>query len=191
MKNYLKVAGILGAITLICAVLIGLMNMLTSPIIKKNEEETIQNTYARIYEEYSYNEEVEFKDSTGYIVSKVEAFDSNGNSLGYIYTTSGKNAYGEVSLMIGIRNLEVYDVEFLTNTESFASTVNSHVKENYPSSSEDIIEINPYGSEDTIDVGALDSDALSAIDTSCGATYGATLVKNMVSAALDEAKGVA
>jgi hypothetical protein len=67
----------------------------------------------------------------------------------------------------------------------------SHVKENYPSSSEDIIEINPYGSEDTIDVGALDSDALSAIDTSCGATYGATLVKNMVSAALDEAKGVA
>lgn len=189
MKRYLYVSGILGAIALVCAVLIALMNMLTNPIIKKNNENKISETYTKIYSDYYSNEEVDFtKDDKSYIKGKVKALDKDGNVLGYIYTTSGKNAYGEVSLMIGITDGNVVDVEFLTNTESFASTVSSHVKGNYPSSIDSVIEVNPYGSLDTIDIGYLSINEIEAIDIKCGATFGATLVKSMVLAALTEAK---
>lgn len=189
MKRYLYVSGILGAIALVCAVLIALMNMLTNPIIKKNNENKISETYTKIYSDYYSNEEVEFtKEDKSYIKGKVKALDKDGNVLGYIYTTSGKNAYGEVSLMIGITDGNVVDVEFLTNTESFASTVSSHVKGNYPSSIDSVIEVNPYGSLDTIDIGYLSINEIEAIDIKCGATFGATLVKSMVLAALTEAK---
>ena len=90
--------------------------------------------------------------------------------------------------MIGITDGNVVDVEFLTNTESFASTVSSHVKGNYPSSIDSVIEVNPYGSLDTIDIGYLSINEIEAIDIKCGATFGATLVKSMVLAALTEAK---
>ncbi len=189
MKRYLYVSGILGAIALVCAVLIALMNMLTNPIIKKNNENKISETYTKIYSDYYSNEEVDFtKDDKSYIKGKLKALDKDGNVLGYIYTTSGKNAYGEVSLMIGITDGNVVDVEFLTNTESFASTVSSHVKGNYPSSIDSVIEVNPYGSLDTIDIGYLSINEIEAIDIKCGATFGATLVKSMVLAALTEAK---
>lgn len=189
MKRYLYVSGILGAIALVCAVLIALMNMLTNPIIKKNNENKISETYTKIYSDYYSNEEVDFtKDDKSYIKGKVKALDKDGNVLGYIYTTSGKNAYGEVSLMIGITDGNVVDVEFLTNTESFASTVSSHVKGNYPSSIDSVIEVNPYGSLDTIDIGYLSINEIEAIDIKCGATFGVTLVKSMVLAALTEAK---
>ena len=189
MKRYLYVSGILGAIALVCAVLIALMNMLTNPIIKKNNENKISETYTKIYSDYYSNEQVEFtKDDKSYIKGKVKALDKDGNVLGYIFTTSGKNAYGEVSLVIGITDGNVVDVEFLTNTESFASTVSSHVKGNYPSSIDSVIEVNPYGSLDTIDIGYLSINEIEAIDIKCGATFGATLVKSMVLAALTEAK---
>lgn len=190
MKKYVKVSLILGGITFVCAVLIALMNLLTAKIIDNNEKKLIQNTYTSIYDNYSYNEVREFNDSTGYIKQKVEAFDKDGNSLGFIYQVYGKNSYGTISLMVGITNLEVVDVEFLINTESFASTVNSHLKENYPSSNEKVILISPYEKESFNDIDPLTKEDISNIDTACGATYGATLVKSLVEAALNEAKGV-
>ena len=189
MKRYLYVSGILGAIALICAVLIALMNMLTKPIINSNNEKIMNETYSKIYVDYYSNEEVSFnKDDKNYIKSKVKAFDKDGNLLGYIYTTSGKNSYGEISLMIGITNFNVIDIEFLTNTESFASTVSSHVKSNYPSSNDAVIEINPYGKEELVDIGAISLSDIEEIDIKCGATFGATLVKSMVLACITEAK---
>lgn len=189
MKRYAYVSLVLGGIALICALLIAAMNMLTSPVIAKNEEAKIKDTYIKIYSDYYKNEEVDFtKDDKGYIRSKVIAYDKDNNILGYIYTTSGKNSYGEISLMIGVSNLEVVDVEFLTNTESFASTVNSHLKNNYPSKEESAIIISPYGNSDTVDVFNLDLDEVENIDTSCGATFGATLIKNMIISVLNEAK---
>ena len=191
MKKYFKVSLILGLITLICAALIALMNMVTSKVIENNEKKVIEETYTSIFSDYSYNEKREYKDNSGYIKAKVEAFDKDGKSLGFIYTLEGKNSYGGISLMVGINNLEVIDVEFLSNTESFASTVNSHVKENYPSKEEKIIEITPYGKSGKNDVDSLTEEEIDNIDTSCGATFGATLVRNLIAAALAEAKEAA
>lgn len=188
MKKYLTVAGILGLICLICAGLIAVMNMVTSPIKASNEEATKKDTYSKIFEDYNSksNSITDFEDSC--IEEKFEAFDAAGNSIGYIYTVKGSNAYGTIELMVGIKNNQVVDVEFLKNTESFASTVKSHVKANYPSSKENVVEVNIYGAKEEADVSALDS--LDNIDVKCGATYGAKLVKELVNAALNDAKEV-
>ena len=52
MKRYAYVSLILGAIALVCATLIALMNMLTSPIIAKSDEEKIKETYTKIFIDY-------------------------------------------------------------------------------------------------------------------------------------------
>ena len=187
MKRYAYVSLILGAIALVCATLIALMNMLTSPIIAKSDEEKIKETYTKIFIDYDSSESVDFiKDEKGYIKEKRIAYDKNHQTIGYIYTTSGKNAYGEISLMIGILDGNVIDVEFLVNTESFQDTVNSHVKNKYPSSKENVIEINIYGKEDRMDIDTLSKEELNNIDVKCGATFGATLVKQMILAAVEE-----
>lgn len=190
MKRYAYVSLVLGAIALICALLIAGFYMMTNPFVKMNEENKVRDTYTKIYSEYYSSEDVGFiEDEKGYIKKKDIAYDKDGNVLGYIYTTSGKNSYGEVSLMIGIKDEKVVDVEFLVNTESFASTVNSYVKSNYPSSSDSVIILNPYQGNEEIYVDSLSMDELDMIDTKCGATFGATLVKSMVLAAITEAKG--
>lgn len=197
MKNYFKVAGILGAIALICSALIALINMATSPIIQKNDEKTVEETYSVLYDKFqtkavSKNDVEYASDSNGYITNKVEALDSSKNVVGYIYTVSGKNSYGGISLMVGIEKngneYVVCDVEFLSNTESFASTVNSHLKSTYPSSKSTDIDLNPYGKNESVDVGSLNENGVNNVDVKCGATYGATLIKNMVSACLSEVK---
>ena len=190
MKRYAYVSLILGAIALICALLIAGFYMMTNPFVKMNEENKVKDTYTKIYSDYYSSNDILFiEDEKGYIKNKSIAYDKDGNVLGYIYTVSGKNSYGEVSLMIGITDDKVIDVEFLTNTESFASTVNSHVKSNYPSSSDSVIILNPYEGKEDIYVSDLTIDEVSNIDTKCGATFGATLVKAMVEACLNEAKG--
>lgn len=187
MKKYIKVAAVLGGIALVCAVLIAAMNLITAPIIESNRQKTISETYKAVYSDYSKGEAKEYNTEAKYITEKLLAYDSNDNALGYIYTVSGKNSYGEISLMIGISNGRVVDVEFLKNTESFASTVNSHLKENYPSSNENVIKLDPYSTDYSVSLAELDS--LDGIDVKCGATYGATLIKNMVNEALEDAKG--
>lgn len=190
MKRYAYVSLVLGAIALVCAALIAGVYLLTNPFVLMNEENRIKDTYSKIFSEYYSNEELSFtEDEKGYIKKKVVAYDSNGNELGYIYMTYGKNSYGAISLMIGIVDDKVIDVEFLENTESFASTVNTYVKSNFPSSEESVIQINPYEENNEISIDDLSKDAVDLIDTRCGATFGATLVKSMVIAALDEAKG--
>lgn len=197
MKNYFKVAGILGAIALICSALIALINMVSSPIIAKNDEKTINETYSVLYDKFSTKAsskaDVDYiSDSNGYITAKVQALDSKNGVVGYIYTVSGKNSYGGISLMVGIEKsgneYVVCDVEFLSNTESFASTVNSHLKDTYPSSASTDIDLNPYGKNDSTDISSMTENDVNGVDVKCGATYGATLIKNMISACLTEAK---
>ena len=66
MKRYAYVSLILGAIALVCATLIALMNMLTSPIIAKSDEEKIKETYTKIFIDYDSSESVDFiKDEKG------------------------------------------------------------------------------------------------------------------------------
>lgn len=188
MKKNFIISGILGGIALICALCIAGVNMFTSKIIADNAAQTELETCKSIFSEYDADKSSELEVSGDTITKKILAKDSSGNELGYLYTVTGKNSYGAITLMVAIKDNKVYQVEFLENGQSFASTVDSHVKSNYPSSKDEVIYpfIKPA---DTPEVGTLDSSELAGIDTSCGATYGANLVKELVSTALNDAKG--
>lgn len=190
MKQNLKISGILGAIALVCALLIASVNMLTSGMIEENSRKTELNTITTIFEAYDGEKSNELDVPSNTSISKiVEAKDNQDNLLGYLYTASGTNAYGKITLMIAIKDDKLIQLEFLENTQSFASTVVSHVQASYPCSAENVIYVG-FKPSDVTEVGSLSVSDVSKIDTSCGATYGAELVKELVLTCLnDESRG--
>ncbi len=193
MKNF-KISATLGAIALVCALLIALINMVTSPIIAANEEKTELETCQEIFADYDKDksESKSGSDLSGKnsaIIKIIYAKDSSSNALGTIYKVTGKNAYGTITLMVGIdASGSVCQVEFLENGQSFASTVNSHVLSNYPSSPSTDVHVGAYTPSNSGEIGALNEAAVDAIDVKCGATYGANLVKDLVKIALNDVK---
>ena len=203
MKNYFRIAAVLGAITLVCAVILALMNMLTNPIIAKNNDKTKLETIQKIYEDYDSEkskdyetEEIEALNLDDSVVDVVRVNNSNGDLKGYVFTVSGKNAYGTISLMVAIskdtnnQNV-VHQVEFLENGQSFASTVDAHVRSSYHTSEKNALVLDPYSSDDSVTVGDLTSDQVDDVVVECGATYGAKLVKQLVEVALQSAERMA
>jgi len=185
--KYLKTASVLAVISLICAAIIAAFSLLTSQKIKDNSKQKEQETYKVIYDDYSYSKDVTknlSKETLDYdlIEKAIIAYDVNDNELGTIFTVTGKNSYGTISLMVAVNDGKVSKVEFLANTESFASKVNDYVKSNYPSSKTDAIYIGINDSKSN-DIDSLSIDNVSDMDTKCGATYGALLVKKLVLAA--------
>lgn len=193
MKNF-KISATLGAIALVCALLIALINMVTSPIIAANDKKTELETCKEIFEAYDEGKSESKSDNdlsgkNSAIQKIIYAKDSAGSSLGTIYKVSGKNAYGTITLMVGIdANNSVCQVEFIENGQSFASTVNNHVLANYPSSESTDVHVGAYSNGNTEKISALSSSTIDSIDVKCGATYGATLVKDLVKIAQNDAK---
>lgn len=188
MKKNLLISAILGGISLVCALLIASFNMITSGIIADNAAKNELATCQAIYSEYDAEKSELIDVENESIVKKILAKDSDGNELGYLYTVTGKNSYGAITLMVAIKENKVLQVEFLENGQSYASTVATHVKENYPSSKDEVIYpfIKP---EETPVVGELGAQEIEGIDTKCGATFGAALVKDLINVALADAKG--
>ncbi len=185
-KNF-KIASILGGIALVCALLIALVNMLTANTIASNNEKKELETIQAIFEDYDASKS-EVQDASGtYIEKKIKAADSAGTTLGYLYTVAGKNAYGSISLMVAIVDDSVYQVEFLENNQSFASTVFNYLKTSYPSSADTAVHVGAYSTTD-ISIKSLSKSDVENMDVSCGATYGATLIKNLVLAALNDGR---
>ena len=192
MKNYVKISVILGSIALVCAIILAALNMLTSPIIAKNDAKKETETIQAIYKDYDSDKSQDVTNTVtnSSITKKIIAKDKDGKLLGTLYIVTGKNAYGTITVMVAIsENNSVHQVEFLENGQSFASTVKSHVKSSYNSSKEDVYELNPYSSKEEINIGDLTQDDVDDIDVKCGATFGATLVKELVNIALSDAKG--
>lgn len=190
MKNYFRISVILGSIALVCAIILAALNMLTAPIIAQNAEKKETETIQAIYKNYDSekSENVTNTVNNSSITKKIIAKDSDGVVIGTLYIVTGKNAYGVITLMVAIApNNSVHQVEFLENGQSFAGTVNTHVKSNYGSSKEEVYELNPYSSKKSVEIGDLTKDQVNAIDVKCGATFGATLVKELVNIALSDA----
>jgi len=185
-KNF-KIASILGGIALVCALLIALVNMLTANTIASNNSKKELNTIQAIFSDYDASKSQVQEANDSYIEKKIKASDSNGKVLGYLYTVSGKNAYGSISLMVAIVDDKVYQVEFLENNQSFASTVYTYLKTTYPSSADTAVHVGAYSSTD-VKINSLTKEAVTNVDVSCGATYGATLIKNLVLAALNDGR---
>ncbi|MGN1242945.1 MAG: hypothetical protein ACI4TN_01790, partial [Candidatus Enterosoma sp.] len=106
LKKYLKVSLTLGLIAGCSSLLIGMTNFVTKDRIienaKKREEDGLKKVFASITKE----EEVKFEEKTiekeyTYIQNIWTTTLASGSEVGTIYKTSGKNAYGSVTLLIG------------------------------------------------------------------------------------------
>ena len=167
MKQYLKVALVLMLITSVCAVLIALLNTVTAPIIEKNAYEKEQNTLSVMFSDAEFTE-VEHNNRYQEVEKKfVAKSKADGSELGYVYIVSGKNAYGMIRLMVGVKDNKAIKVEVMDNTESFKKAVNTFIN-------------------DKVKPNELSSDDASNLDVKCGATYGAKLVQSLIKVALEE-----
>lgn len=157
-KHYVITAITLGLIGATSAGLIGLTNAVTKDKIKQNEANNIQQGIAEIFGQNSVilNENpVDGEKYTTLVYTiKMEGVEENQ----YAFRTDGSNMYGKISLLVGFNNLNQFKgMSIITNEQTYASTL----VENY---------VNPVKSGDR-----------EVEDVKCGATYGATLIRDMIS----------
>lgn len=172
MKKNFKIAAILMLIAAVCGLAVSGMNNVTSKIIERNQLEKEAALFKEIFPQYSvdYSEIITEGLSSEAISKKVIAKNSEGQDLGNIYTVSGKNSYGAIVLLVGIgADGKLVSLEFLENGQSFSSEVQAHVDNKYSP--------------------GLSLSDVTAIDTKCGATYGANTVKELVTVAFNDYNG--
>ena len=119
MKEMIKNSLILFAITLVAGFILGAVYDVTKDPRAKQERLATEKAYKEVFEDADKFEEKDFdkkatesfiKDkgvakSEAEVESMVEAKDSNGNSLGYVFTIISKEGYGgDIKFTMGIDN---------------------------------------------------------------------------------------
>ena len=159
-KHYILTAVTLGSIAAVAAGVIGLTNLLTKDRIALNEQKRIQNGIKEIFgDEAEILNKFKISDKKyDYLVYgyQVKANEKEDN---YAIRTLGSNMYGKISLLVGV----IKDTEF-----KFSSLSVVVDEQTYASTLED----------EYIDV--INGDSSKIDDVSCGATYGAKLVRSMI-----------
>ena len=159
-KHYVITAITLGLIGATSAAAIGVTNLITKNKIAENEKNKIQSGIAEIFGNNSTvleEKEIEGEKYTN-IVYTVKLEDSE--QVQYAFRTDGSNMYGKISLLVGFNNLNQFKgMSIITNEQTYASTL----VENY---------VNP--------IKKADNKEAAIEDVKCGATYGATLIREMI-----------
>ena len=161
-KKYIITAVTLGVIAAASAGLIGLTNLFTAKQIALNEQKRIKAGIVEIFDEnVQVLDEKEVSDKALKYTNYEYALNQ-----GVAFRTTGSNMYGKISMLVGytymIRPGDTEGdylfagISLIVNEQTYASTLN----ENY--------------------VAPLNSEKISFEDVKCGATYGATLIKDMI-----------
>ena len=173
VKKYIFISLTLGIIAASGALLIAGTNLSTKDRIVANENNSINSGIKNIFnnENAFAKEKNKIEDNAyDYVTVRYLIYENDETPIGYAFRTDGSNNYGKISLIIGFNKEFVYKgLSIIANEQSFASTL----KKGYL----DVIK----GGQKTVD----------EVDVSCGATYGAKLVKEMVKEAEKAAKDLA
>ena len=168
MKKYLLTAVVLGSIAMASGLLIGATNLVTSGPIAAYEKNQINNGIKAIFSDcenlyYSNDEDIEINKENPYVNHIYHIYDGtnendNDNAfVGWALKTEGSNSYGKIALIIGFDGSGNYEsISVIKNEQSFASTLNKK-----------------YINKVKVKEREID-------DVSCGATYGAKLVRDMI-----------
>ena len=158
-KHYIITAITLGCIAAGSAALIGVTNLVTKNQIVKNEQNKITKGLTSIFGDGITITEDADLDTYKYVNHYYKLDEGK-----MAFRTSGSNMYGQVSLIIGFNYTDFVKMVVVTNEQTYATTLND----------EYINHVNDGNRE--ID------------DVSCGATYGAKLVRDMINEATEVAK---
>ena len=173
-KKYILTGVVLGSIAAVSAGLIALTNLITTEKIKQNENNKIFAGISEIFGENSKIKSEKALTKYEYTVHYYEVTNRKDKFLGYAFKCEGSNMYGKIALLAGFDGAShnFMTISLITNEQTYASTL----EDNY---------IVPLNSVDASDEKAK-TDALN--DVSCGATYGAKLVRSMINDAEKAAK---
>ena len=164
-KKYILTGVTLGSIAAVAAGLIAVTNLVTEKKIAQNEASAISKGISSIFGESEIKDEGKVSDQN-YVTYfyQIDYKKSDLEMHGYAFKCEGSNMYGKIALIAGFNaKSEFMSLYLVKNEQTYASTL----VDNY---------INPVNSHNK------DYET----DVSCGATYGAKLVKDM----LNEAKEV-
>ena len=164
-KKYILTSVILGSIAAVAAGLIALTNLVTEKKIAQNEQNSVVTGIKKIFGDSAQVKSEKDLDGHQYTVHLYEVENSNNEFLGYAFKGEGSNMYGKISLISGFdaATHDFIKLYLISNEQSYASTL----VENY--------------------VTPLNSNDRKLEDVSCGATYGAKLVRDMVNEASEVA----
>ncbi len=168
MKKYIITALTLGLIAAGSAALIGGVNLLTRERIKQNELKNFNKGIVEIFgDKASVDMKYKNESSAQYIDEWYFVHFEDQSPSAYVFKTSGSNSYGKVTLLVGFDSSKIFVGTYvITNEQTYASTL----VDNY------LVPLNN---------GERDKD-----DVSCGATYGAKLVRDMIDAAQEYCNGI-
>ena len=162
VKKYLITAITLGSIALASGLLIAATNLVTVGPIKEYETKQFNKGIQNIFGEDAKADKEDKKEIEGsdfdYVSGYYEVKDNSDKYIGYLFSAEGSNPYGKIELIIGFSYDSPTLINFvvLKNEQSFASTLKKkYIKE--------------------VQAGEREID-----DVSCGATYGAKLIKSMI-----------
>ena len=168
MKKYLMTAVVLGSIAMASGLLIGATNLVTSGPIAAYEKNQINNGIKAIFSDcehlyYSNDEDIEIDKDNPYVNHIYYLYDGTNENdydnafVGFALKTEGSNSYGKIALIVGFDASANYEsISVIKNEQSFASTLNKK-----------------YINKVKVKEREID-------DVSCGATYGAKLVRDMI-----------
>ena len=167
-KKYVITSLTLGVIAAASAGLIGLANLITKKQIEKNEKERINKGIAAIFgKNATILDDFDIKEYK-YTNHAYEIENKDVETDCWAFRTTGSNMYGKISMIVGFMQDEAQEYSFaglylVLDEQTYASTLEDEY-------------IKPLNNGDVY----LD-------DVSCGATYGAKLVRDMVYEAKDVA----
>ncbi len=167
IKKYVITSITLGIIAAGSAGLVALANLATRDRIKQNEIESITKGMDEIFGKsgLKYDEKALKGDELAnykYVKTLYTVKEKDNNALvGYALKTSGSNMYGKITLIVGVDKdtLVFKRMSVITNEQTYASTL----VDNY--------------------IDPLNGGTIGIDDVSCGATYGAKLVREMINEA--------
>ena len=168
-KKYVITAVTLGIIAAASAGLVAGANLLTMNKIRQNEIDKINKGMSDIFGKTQLKYSEKSPEQAGlsgykYVATLYTVKDNLDAFVGYAIKTSGSNMYGKITLIVGMNSTyQFVKLSVVVNEQTYASTL----VDNY---------INP-----------LNDGSGNIDDVSCGATYGAKLVRDMVNEATDAA----
>ena len=170
-QHWLAVGGILCAIGGVSALALTALNLVTGPIIKRNNDQKQLAGYRAIYANCQAVSDPVAIDNNANLAEYYQAYSDEGKTqlIGYIYNskTIAVKSYGNIHAMVGISsegdNPVLGKVYLVEDSLSYKNTFETGYVEPYNANPSD--------------------ETLAAVK--CGATYGATALNEIITAARD------
>ncbi|MBQ7954013.1 MAG: FMN-binding protein [Clostridia bacterium] len=105
MRDYVKYAGVLFTITLVVAVLLGVVNMLTAPVIEKNTADKLKlATEAVLDGKIDYTTESDHPIEGESTVQKITSYITLEGKVVYVVNVVTTGYGGEIEMVVGFNN---------------------------------------------------------------------------------------